>query len=136
MHERRRKKDQAGVPAPGMSFIDIVKLLHETFGGNYRALEFFNRLLSHDTAKIEGSLASLERFRQDYAHETEAVKEKMRENLLFEKLAAMLDPDQEKVLAILSRFRRPVLEFALEMQLHGQAGQALLPPILPRPWSE
>ncbi len=114
--EAKRKEDQGDLAAAAVEFIDVVKLLHRSFGGNYRALEFFNRLLVKNPEKIASSLASLEKFQENYAEETASVKVEMGRNLLFSELMALLEEEQQEVLAVLSTFRTSVLALALRLQ--------------------
>jgi tetratricopeptide (TPR) repeat protein len=101
----------------GFAFIDVVKLLHRTFGGNYRALEFFNELVRREPGKLKESLVSLEAFEERTAQEMELVKQEMGKDLLFSQLTALLEPDHTAMLALLSNFRMPVTLFAMRLQL-------------------
>ena len=112
----------------GVQFLDIVKYLHQTFGGNYRALEFFNALFKQNPAKISASLNTLESFREKYAVETEQVKMDLSKNLLFSQLLKLLEPRQQALLELLSHFRIPVQLYALQLQLSEDFED--FPPIL------
>ncbi|MGD2091895.1 MAG: tetratricopeptide repeat protein [Candidatus Aminicenantes bacterium] len=114
------KKTQGLPRQPIIPFIDIVKLLHQTFGGNYRALEFFNQLLRANPERIKNALDSLETFQRDSQEAVEEVKQKMGQSLLFSRLMALLEPKQQRILELLSHFRVPVLQHALQMQLEKQ----------------
>jgi hypothetical protein len=105
---------------PGLQYIDVVKLLHETFGGNYRALEFFDCLVKENPDKITDSLDPLEKFRESSKETTEQVKHQMGQNLLFSQLMYLLSQDQQRVLELLSHFRIPVQQFALQLQFQNQ----------------
>jgi tetratricopeptide (TPR) repeat protein len=104
----------------GLQYIDVVKLLHDTFGGNYRALEFFDRLLKVNPDKIIDSLDSLEKFRESSKETTAQVKHQMGQNLLFSQLMALLSPEQQRVSELLSHFRIPVQQSALQLQIQNQ----------------
>nr|NIM82362.1 tetratricopeptide repeat protein [Candidatus Aminicenantes bacterium] len=117
--EGKREKKQKPPAQPAVSFMDIVKLLHRTFGGNYRALEFFNNLLRENPGGIRESLASLEAFERRTASRAVEVKQQMGQNLLFSQLMEMLDPEQRQVLDLVSHFRVPVQVMALDLQKEG-----------------
>jgi hypothetical protein len=106
---------------PGMQYIDVIKLLHNTFGGNYRALEFFDRLVKENPDRIMVSLDSLEKFRESSKETTDKVKHLMGQNLLFSQLISLLSPEQQRVLELLSHFRIPVQQFALQLQIQNQS---------------
>ena len=121
LQEDEEKQRKAGRPSRGvLSFLSIVRLLHGTFGGNFRALEFFHRLAIENPRKIREALESLEAFREQSAEMAVAVREQMGQNLLFSRLMALLDVKQQEVLALLSGFRVPVALMALEAQLKVQ----------------
>jgi tetratricopeptide (TPR) repeat protein len=121
LHEEEEKLRKAGQLSRGvLSFLAIVRLLHGTFGGNFRALEFFHCLVRENPQKIREALGSLEAFREQSAEMVGAVREQMGQNLLFSRLMALLDRKQQEVLALLSGFRVPVALMALEAQLKGQ----------------
>ncbi|MDY6933813.1 MAG: tetratricopeptide repeat protein [Spirochaetota bacterium] len=100
-----------------LEFVDIAKDLHQSFGGNYRALEFFNELFKNDPGKIRHALDSLETFRKKYAKETEQVKMKMSQNILIGELFNLLNPKHQVMLGLLSNFQIPVQQFALQLQI-------------------
>ncbi len=102
--------------AKPLQFIDIVQLLHQTFGGNYRALEIFNELCKNGPEKMEKSLTTLENFREKYKNETNEVRLKMSCDLVFAQLLSLLDSEQNEVLALMSHFRVPAQQFALHLQ--------------------
>jgi tetratricopeptide (TPR) repeat protein/GTPase SAR1 family protein len=114
-------QDAAG--QPNVPFIEIVKLLHRTFGGNYRALEFFNRLLRENPGKIKNALDSLETFQRDSLEAVEEVKQRMGQSLLFSRLMGLLEPGRRQILELLSNFRVPVLLSALKFQSGGGGRQ-------------
>ncbi len=104
-------------------FFDIVDLLHQTFGGNFRALELFNELFRQNPHKIKDSLTTLETFRDEYKNETNRVKEKMGRDLIFTHLLNLLKKDQHSILSLLTHFRIPVQCVALQLQLDEQKKQ-------------
>ena len=104
------------------SFDDVVHLLHRCFGGNYRALEFFDELFTEKPDDIFGTLGRLEALetRLRDTHDARSVLVRMSENLVFSELLALLTPAERETLALLARFRIPVLPQALEMQRAGR----------------
>lgn len=115
--ESFEKAQQGFLASPGLQYINIVKLLHETFGGNYRALNFFDRLLKERPDKINDSLDSLEKFRESIKESTNEAKQQMGQNLVFAQLMELLESEHQKVLKLLSHFRIPVQAFALQLQV-------------------
>jgi tetratricopeptide (TPR) repeat protein len=105
---------------PGLKYIDVVKLLHDTFGGNYRALEFFDCLVKENPDKIIDSLDSLEEFRESSRKTTDQVKQQMEKSLLFSQLMKLLKLEQQRVLELIPHFRVPVQVFALQLQIKEQ----------------
>jgi len=100
-----------------LQFIDVVKLLHETFGGNYRALEFFDQRFQQDPGTCREAIDSLEAFQAKYKKETDDVRQAMAQNLAFDSLLAMVQPQQLALLRSLEGFRIPVMPEAIRMQL-------------------
>ncbi|NIM14347.1 MAG: CHAT domain-containing protein [Candidatus Aminicenantes bacterium] len=107
------KAKQGFLARPGLKYIDVVKLLHETFGGNYRALEFFDRSVKEEPHKIVNSLDSFEKFLESSKEITNEVKQKMGQDMLFSQLMALLEPQHRQVLDLLSHFRVPMREMAV-----------------------
>ncbi len=133
LREAAAGQGHQGVPRPAvLTFMQIVKLLHQTFGGNYRALEFFNQLLRSNPEKIKNALESLEVFREETREAVAEVKERMGQSLLFSRLMALLEPGQQRILDLLSHFRVPVQRMALDLQGCRQKQQEPidLPPAL------
>ncbi len=97
-------------------FVEIVQLLHGAFGGNYRALEFFNELFKKKYAKSVSFLRTLPGFIAKFEKEVEYVKVKISSNLLFDELLSMLDDKQRALLYVLSQYRIPVNILALSIQ--------------------
>jgi tetratricopeptide (TPR) repeat protein len=107
----------APAQAPQLAnYEDLIQWLYRTFGGNYRALEFFDEYFAQNPAKTALLLADLAQFPSLYAQETQATLQRMSANLVFERLLALLDPLEQQTLGYLRRFRRPVLPLALGMQ--------------------
>ena len=98
------------------NYEDLIQWLYHTFGGNYRALEFFDEYFSQNPDKISQLLADLDKFPQLYIQETQDTLQRMSANLVFERLLALLNPLEQQTLSYLRRFRRPVLPLALSMQ--------------------
>ncbi len=124
LHEKdfMEKVKEGFLARPGLRYIEVVKLLHETFGGNYRALEFFDIALKEKPGQITVSLDSLEKLRQSTAETAGEVKHRMGQNLLFSQLMSLLTPGQQRVLELLSHFRIPVHRIALELQVQNRPG--------------
>jgi hypothetical protein len=110
---------------PGLQYIDVVKLFQETFGGNYRALEFFDCLVKENPDQIIDSLESLEKFRESSKETIAQFKHQMGQKLLFSQLMSLLSQGQQCVLELLSHFRIPVQQFALKLQMQGQPNSHL-----------
>ncbi len=114
-HTYRRIK-----PKQSFSFDGLVHLLHETIGGNYRALEAFDTLFQEKIDKIVPTLARLETFQQKLKKEhAPAILDKLQsgaKDLILEELYALLNEEERQVLHKLSGFRVPIFEMALRMQ--------------------
>lgn len=104
-----------------VEFFDIIEWLHQSFGGNYRALEFFNKFIKQSPDKCKDAIGTLEDFRRRYADDAEHVRTDMAENLFIEDLFGMLSEADRKILPLLSRFRIPVRPGALRMQVETAA---------------
>ena len=113
-----RQKGLAHLLEERLTFRDVIGWLHETFGGNYRALEFFDELFANKQDKLSEALQTLADFKKEYADATDATRQKMSQNLLFEDLLTLLDEEEQNTLRLLARFRIPVLITALQMQRH------------------
>ena len=100
------------------TFEDVVKLLHKTFGGNYRALEFFDELYVQKGEEIYQTLGKLSDFETKL--EQKAIKEgvltRMSENLIFEELLTYLNEKDKDTLFVLAQYNIPVLPMAIGMQ--------------------
>jgi len=116
LSKRAQKKSKKIAEKVAVQFIDVVKLLHETFGGNYRALELFDKLISEDPGKINASLKSLETFRKRHAADAKDVLQEMGRNLVFDDLMKLLKTELHLLLSLLAGFRIPVREYALLWQ--------------------
>jgi tetratricopeptide (TPR) repeat protein len=107
-----------------LTFREVVTWLHETFGGNYRALEFFNKLFlkkvieTKDKAKLLETLHSISNFKKEHAQTAVETKQEMSKDILFEELLLLLSDDEKTTLRLLCHFRIPVLVTALQMQRH------------------
>ena len=93
----------------------VFETLFRSFGGNYRALEFFDTFYREKKEAFGEVLDSLGDFIQKHAAQPELLA-KMSENLVFERLLGLLAAPERKVLLLLSQFRRPVLPLAVEIQ--------------------
>ena len=101
--------------APG-SFREFAQQLHQSFGGNYRALEFFDRLYRQHQGQAESTLATLHDYLEQYQGD---VLHEMSENLVFNQLLALLSEEERRCLGLMYPFRRPVLPLAIAMQEAG-----------------
>ncbi len=99
------------------NFEQVVRLLYDTLGGNYRALEFFDEAYQKDKAGIFKLLQELANLKESKA--TGKVLHRMSENLVFEQLLAYLDAPARDVLSLLTRFNIPVLPMAIGYQRTG-----------------
>ncbi|MDX1941613.1 MAG: tetratricopeptide repeat protein [Saprospiraceae bacterium] len=97
------------------TFEAVVKLLHTTLGGNYRALEFFDELYAREKDQIVALLDKLDQLKDDPTLQDE-VLHRMSENLVFEQLLRYLNAEDQDTLSLLARFRIPVLPMAVGMQ--------------------
>ncbi|WP_425422025.1 tetratricopeptide repeat protein [Phaeodactylibacter xiamenensis] len=101
--------------APG-TFQELAQQLHQSFGGNYRALEFFDKLYRQHQGQAENTLATLYDYLEQYKGE---VLHEMSENLVFNHLVGLLTEEERRCLGIMYHFRRPVLPLAVAMQEAG-----------------
>jgi tetratricopeptide (TPR) repeat protein len=105
-----------------LNFYEIVQVLHTAFGGNFRALEFFNDIYRLEKDTIYNTINELRKLPEHYQQETLI---KMSENLIFSQLMNKLDHTQEQVLYVLAHFNVPVQPIALTQQLmHAAQNQA------------
>ncbi len=107
----------------------VFETLFRSFGGNYRALEFFDTFYCEKNKGVvliaepsttepgvfELVIETLEGFIQKHQAQPELLA-KMSENLVFERLLGLLNESERKALILLAQFRRPVLSLALERQ--------------------
>ncbi len=100
------------------TFEDVAKLLHKTFGGNYRALEFFDELYAQKGADIAQTLRKLSDFEAALQQDDikEGVLTQMSENLIFEELLGYLNTREKDTLYVLAQYNIPVLPMAVGMQ--------------------
>ena len=98
--------------APG-TFRELAQQLHQSFGGNYRALEFFNRLYRQHQGQAASTLATLNDYLKEYKGD---VLHEMSENLVFNQLLDLLTEEERRCLGLMYPFRRPVLPLAVVMQ--------------------
>lgn len=96
-----------------IEFRKISQQLFSALGGNYRALELFDDLYQKDQNKSMRTLEELEILLQT---KQEEVVRRMSEDLIFDKILLLLSLREKEVLAVLSKFRKPVLSLAIEMQ--------------------
>ncbi|MBU0755994.1 MAG: CHAT domain-containing protein [Planctomycetes bacterium] len=113
-------QDKTGIAAGKkhvVEFIDIVRLLHKTFGGNYRALELFFKLVREHPTQGKKAFKSLEAFEKEYAGERDEVRHEMARDLMFETLLELVEPRRLALLFFMQNFRIPVQAFAVQLQL-------------------
>ncbi|ETR72312.1 MAG: TPR repeat-containing protein [Candidatus Magnetoglobus multicellularis str. Araruama] len=114
-----------------LNFYEIVQVLHTAFGGNFRALEFFNDIYKLEKDNIYTTINELRKLPENYQQETLV---KMSKDLIFAQLMNKLDHTQEQVLYLLSHFNVPVQPMVLTQQLmHAAQNQTSTnkPNILP-----
>lgn len=99
-----------------LTFREVTGWLHQTFGGNYRALEFFDELFAQRQDQLPAALKTLADFKIKYQNEQESTRQRMSKNLLFGELLALLSAEEKLTLWLLSHFQIPVLVTALQMQ--------------------
>ncbi|MEM0994653.1 MAG: CHAT domain-containing protein, partial [Bacteroidota bacterium] len=120
---RQKNSDWKGERIP---YKKVIRLLHQTLGGNYRALEFFDRLYAKSKAEILPTLERLEDLQNQIASKGADVVQEMSIDLVFADLLALLDTESLESLKTLSHFRIPVLELALQLQSKTANFQQLL----------
>ncbi len=99
-----------------VSFLEIVTWLHNTFGGNYRALEWFDRLFNESLDDIDEILVKMDQLQAVLSKKTEAVIGQMRDDLKLDMLLGLLGQDELDCLMLLTRFNIPVQQLALTLQ--------------------
>jgi tetratricopeptide (TPR) repeat protein len=102
------------LPGQKLSFHQIVQILHTAFGGNFRALEFFNEIYKQEKQRIYQTLNELRNLPEKYKQDTLI---KMSENLIFAQLIHKLNHSQKQLLYLLAHFNVPVQTSALNLQL-------------------
>lgn len=111
-----QRQGLAHLVAERLTFREVIDWLRETFGGNYRALEFFAELFIQKKNQLPDALKSLADFKDQYATATLETRQHMSKNLLFAKLLELLSVEEKTTLRLLSHFRIPVVVTALQMQ--------------------
>lgn len=104
------------LPDERLTYESIIGLLHRTFGGNYRALEFFDKLFEEKQSSITTTLSKLADFKDLLDKDSKVVEEFMEENIVFQELLDLLDDNAQLILQLLTHFRVPVLETAIRQQ--------------------
>ena len=109
------KRGEEGKP---LNFEEVIRLLHTSFGGNYRALEFFDELYTQRKGKIFQTLEKLADFKAQLEQKEirEGLLSQMSENLILKELLGYLDEKERDTLFILAQFNIPVLPLAIGMQ--------------------
>ena len=119
------------------SFKDLVDLLYQVLGGNYRALEFFDSLYQQKKEEIRSTLLRLE---EAVPRIELALKKGMREgetmgvNLVFKDLLNSLTEEARYFLYLLTNFNIPVRSHALDLQNPPYSPDSYLPNSKPSPW--
>lgn len=104
------------LPNERLTYEGIIGLLHMTFGGNYRALEFFDKLFETKQDGITTTLSKLADFKALLDENSNVVEEYMGQNIVFQELLDLLDDNAQCTLQLLTNFRVPVLEMAIRQQ--------------------
>lgn len=109
------KRDKNAKPP---TFEEVVRLLHKTFGGNYRALEFFDELYTQKGEEINQTLHQLSNFANKINEKDlkDGVLTRMSENLIFTQLLTYLNAEETDTLFVLAQYNIPVLPMAIGMQ--------------------
>ena len=101
-----------------LSYLDIVKLLRDKFGGNYRALEWFDGLIQEKKEATDSALNTIAGFEDVIHQEVSQVQRDMQGNLRFEALFHLLNHTEQRYIQILAQFQSPVMDRALHAQLN------------------
>jgi tetratricopeptide (TPR) repeat protein len=101
---------------PEVTFLDVVTWLHNTFGGNYRALEWFDRLFDENPESMDDILKQMDDLKAVIKEKSESVIEQMRKDLKFNLLLELLEPEALTLLMLLTNFNIPVQQLALALQ--------------------
>ncbi|MBK8969240.1 MAG: CHAT domain-containing protein [Lewinellaceae bacterium] len=107
---------------PGEAGKPVFKTLFRSFGGNYRALEYFDQLYREKKEAFGEVLETLDAFIEKHRADPNFPLTRMSENLVFERLLSLLDAPARRALGLLAHFRRPVLPLAVEMQDSAYSG--------------
>jgi len=103
-----------------IGFMEVVRQLHHAFGGNYRALEFFDELyVQKGKEAVLGTLKNFDNLKATLKNSTAEVRHKMSLDLVFSQLLELLTPYELDALQVLAHFNIPVLPKAVEMQRVG-----------------
>ncbi|MBF0617596.1 MAG: CHAT domain-containing protein [Nitrospirae bacterium] len=102
-------------------FVDLVKFLYESLGGNFRALEFFNEIYKKQKDKIIESLNTIAGMKAILSAAVSDVRSEMALNLVFNELLKLVSVEQKRILYLLSNFRIPVQFKALKEQPESAA---------------
>ncbi|MEZ4941625.1 MAG: tetratricopeptide repeat protein [Saprospiraceae bacterium] len=107
---------------PGEAGKPVFETLFRSFGGNYRALEYFDQLYREKKEAFGEVLETLDAFIEKHRADPNFPLTRMSENLVFERLLGLLDAPARRALGLLAHFRRPVLPLAVEMQDSAHSG--------------
>jgi len=113
IRELEEKRVQVAEKTEPLRFRQVAEQLHTALGGNYRALELFDRLYQE---QANTALLTLEEMASNIGRYQEAVLVKMSEDLVFKQLLALLSSTEREVLGTMSHYQRPVLPLALDLQ--------------------
>jgi len=110
-----------------LSFMQVVHRLHQAFGGNYRALEFFDELYTQrGRSAMFFTLENLEKLEDSLQDSTAEVRQRMSIDLVFNQLLLLLSPVELDALQVLTHFNIPILPKAIEMQRNGDSFKVVL----------
>ncbi|MEO1416346.1 MAG: CHAT domain-containing protein [Bacteroidota bacterium] len=116
--------------AKANTFYELVKLLYESLGGNFRALEFFDALYQQKQAEVQSTLTELEGLRtvvQEALLEGKEEEFDIGSNLVFGELVQSLGTTEKRILQLLLHFEIPVAHLALDLQEKGLDLERTLP---------
>ncbi|MEL7065266.1 MAG: hypothetical protein AAFP00_16120, partial [Bacteroidota bacterium] len=112
------------------TFYELVQLLYESLGGNFRALEFFDALYQQKQAEVQSTLTELEGLRtvvQEALLEGKEEEFDIGSNLVFGELVQSLGATEKRILQLLLHFEIPVAHLALDLQEKGLDLERTLP---------
>ena len=110
-----------------LTYKAVVTWLHQTFGGNFRALEYFDEQFQQQPENILQSIQNLNELQSTLKDATEETLRRMTTNLAFGQLLQVLKSTEQQSLQLLAHFQTPVQVQALQLQNPRIAYTAALP---------